>query len=350
VTVVCATIAVSLATAAASSTQPEPQLSALFEAVGLTREQRAALRKGRPVSKVLPWGTPSEVFAFGAVYIDGSPETYVALARDVTRLARTPGYVAVGELPASPSDGDLNAMTLDPDDLNALRACREGACEVQLPAESIEAFRNGVDWSQRDAASQANGVAREMVVDLVREYRRDGNAALGVYRDKERPAPVIDEFEAIVARSSKLLPPDVLPELRQYLLQYPDADLPGADTFFYWEKVNFGLKPTIRVNQGVVYRAASDHGDMPVIAIKQLYASHYFHTALDVSVCVADDQRPGARGFYLVTLKSSQQDGLTGVKGSVVRNVVVDRTRSSLEEALTSIKDAVEHKRPANTR
>jgi hypothetical protein len=78
------------------------------------------------------------------------------------------------------------------------------------------------------------------------------------------------------------------------------------------------------------------------VAIKQLYASHYFHTALDLSVCVRDTTDSGRRGFYLVTLKSSAQDGLTGVKGSALRKIVVDKSRSSLESALASIKQTVE--------
>ena len=82
---------------------------------------------------------------------------------------------------------------------------------------------------------------------------------------------------------------------------------------------------------------------MPIaaVAVKQLYASHYFHTALDVSVCVPDarSQRPG---FYLITLKGSEQDGLTGMKGSMLRKVVVDKTRSSLEKALTALKQTIE--------
>jgi hypothetical protein len=44
----------------------------------------------------------------------------------------------------------------------------------------------------------------------------------------------------------------------------------------------------------------------------------------------------------LLTLKASQQEGLTGVKGSMLRKVVVDRTRHSLESALASIKRTVE--------
>jgi hypothetical protein len=44
----------------------------------------------------------------------------------------------------------------------------------------------------------------------------------------------------------------------------------------------------------------------------------------------------------LLTLKGSQQDGLTGLKGSIVRKVVVDKTRHALESALASMKQSVE--------
>ena len=78
------------------------------------------------------------------------------------------------------------------------------------------------------------------------------------------------------------------------------------------------------------------------MAEKQLYASHYFETALDLSVCVKDTEDPDEPGFYLITLKGSQQAGLTGFKGSIVRKVAVDKTRSSLERALVSIKQKLE--------
>jgi hypothetical protein len=322
--------------------------SVLFAQVGLTPQQTAAIDAGKPVAKVLSWGGPSEVFVFGAVWVNGSAGTYLKTARNVTQLAKSPGYLGVGELPAAITGADLSALTLDPDDIKALKSCREEACDVQLPNTAIKAFQDAVNWSQADASSQASGLARGMILDLVREYRRGGNAALGVYRDKQNPARVAAQFETMVGRSAAL--PDVLPELRKYLLQYPDADLPGADSFFYWEKVNFGLKPTIRVNHGVIYRAAAGSGDISVVAIKQLYASHYFHTALDVSVCVSDALKPERRGFYLITLKSSEQDGLTGMKGSILRKIVVDKTRTSLETGLASVKAAIEQAAPSSER
>ena len=89
---------------------------------------------------------------------------------------------------------------------------------------------------------------------------------------------------------------------------------------------------------------AMDYG---AVAIKQLYATHYFHTALDLAVCVDDGANTISDSFYLLTIKGSQQEGLTGVKGSVLRKVVVDKTRHALESALAAIKQTVEQQRPA---
>ena len=108
---------------------------------------------------------------------------------------------------------------------------------------------------------------------------------------------------------------------------------------FYWEEVNFGLKPTFRIVQRIVYRGASPTDPAYAVAEKQLYASHYFETALDLTVCIKDAQRPG---FYIITVKGSKQAGLTGLKGSIVRKVAVDKARSSLERVLLTIKQRLE--------
>ena len=145
----------------------------------------------------------------------------------------------------------------------------------------------------------------------------------------------------MLSRSKAL--PVYLPELDRYLLEYPNANSNVIESQFYWEKVNFGLKPTIRHSSGRLFieaRAATDPAY--AVALKQLYASHYFETALDITVCIQDQENQTHPGIYLVTLKGSQQEGLTGLKGSVVRKVAVDKTRSSLEKALEAIKEKLE--------
>jgi hypothetical protein len=94
--------------------------------------------------------------------------------------------------------------------------------------------------------------------------------------------------------------------------------------------------------QAIVYQGKLPERPAYAVAVKQLYASHYFESALDLTVCVKDDERAAHPGFYLITMKGSQQAGLTGLKGGIVRKVAVDKTRSSLEKALDSIKQKLE--------
>jgi hypothetical protein len=177
------------------------------------------------------------------------------------------------------------------------------------------------------------------VLESLKRYQQGGNAGLGIYRDKNDPAAVGHAFQSLVSRENAM--PVYLPELHDYLLNYPKAKGEHIQSEFYWEKVNFGLKPTIRLLQAVLYRGADSGGPEYALAVKQLYASHYFHTALDLTICIRDDddKQPG---MFLVTLKGSEQAGLTGLKGGIVRKVAVDKTRSSLEHALASMKVALE--------
>src|SRR5215510_5520472 len=76
----------------------ERQPHRVFTQLGLTPQQIASIDEGRPVAKVLSRGGPSEIYVFGAVYIDGSPAAYLNAARHVEKLAGSEGYLGVGEL------------------------------------------------------------------------------------------------------------------------------------------------------------------------------------------------------------------------------------------------------------
>ena len=275
-------LAISLISAAtdgaitAQTLRREPPVP-IFSALGLTRDEISAVDAGRPVAKVLSWGSPSEVYVFGAVHVEAAPGRYITTVRDIAHLTTTPGYLGVGELRSDATVTDLAELTFEGDDIKALKNCREGSCDVQLPMATIDAFRTRIDWSRPDVDAQVNALARPMLLELLHSYRQGGNHALGEYRDKKNPARIAEQFETMLQRSSTL--PDVLPELRRYLLDYPNAALPAADSYFYWEKVDFGLKPTIRLNHAVIYRGRTQGREFATVAIKQLYATHYFHTA-----------------------------------------------------------------------
>jgi hypothetical protein len=316
------------------------ELSEFFRKyIGLSDDQIKAIRSGQSVAKVLDSPTADQVFVFGAVYVRSTPEEYLKLASDIEALKKLPNYLAIRKFGNPPKLSDLDGLTLEEDDFKNLQKCREGKCEIQLPTDAMEEFRTKVDWSASDAREQANGIAKRLILEALKKYREGGNAELGIYWDKNNPAAVEQEFQSLVSRSKAL--PVYLPDLQTYLLNYPKTNAEHIESEFYWEKVNFGLKPTIRLLQAVLYRDADATGPEYAVAVKQLYASHYFHTALDLTVCVREDTDK-QQGMFLITLKGSQQAGLTGFKGSIVRKVAVDKTRSSLQRALATIKVSLE--------
>jgi hypothetical protein len=307
------------------------------EFAGLNEGQIAAIRSGKALAKVVESPTPDEVYVFGSVYVDATPESYLRLASDIDELRKLPSYLAIQSFSDPPQLSDLEGFTLEQQDIKELKNCKTGHCQVQLPTEAIEDFQHSVDWSAPDVAERVNRLARRMALQALLDYMQGGNTALGAYRDKNHPAAVAETFASLIGRFEAL--PVYLPELNEYLLGYPKAKSDNVKAGFYWEKVNFGLKPTFRIVQKIVYRGAIRKEPAYAVAEKQIYASHYFQTAVDLTVCVKDARRPG---FYIITVKGSKQAGLTGLKGSIVRKVAVDKTRSSLEQVLVTIKQKLE--------
>jgi hypothetical protein len=327
----------SLSTAASTQGQRAEPSKFFREYIGLNDEQISAIRNGKALAKIVESRTPDEVFVFGAVYVQSTPDKYLKFASDIDSLRKLPNYLAIQKFSDPPQLSDLEGFSLEAEDIKDLKNCEPGHCNVQLPSEAMDSFKHSIDWAAPDAANRVNQLARTMALEALLKYIQGGNSALGAYRDKKHPAVVAETFQSLLSRSKAL--PVYLPQLNQYLLEYPNADSGKIQTQFFWEKVNFGLKPTIRIVQAVVYRDTSSEQQTSALAVKQLYSSHYFETALDLTVCVKDPERDG---MYVITMKGSQQAGLTGFKGGIVRKVAVDKTRSSLEKALAAIKQKLE--------
>lgn len=304
--------------------------------IQLSEAEIKSIHDGTPVGRIIPSENKSEIAVFGAVFVKSSPEEYVKLAMDTGRLKSVPGYLAVGRFSTPPKLSDLQGFTLEPDDVSSLKRCQPRNCDVQLDARAMAAFQQAAN-SGPDADNKVNILAQQKALQLLNRYATIGNAALGQYEDKDTPVQVAQAFASLLNRSSSL--PLYAPKLREYLLQYPRVELPGSQSFFYWEKVDFGLKPTLRIVQAVSYKTSSNSDALRIVVNKQLYASHYFQTAIDVSVCAP---APEKGGFYLITVKGSKQAGLTGAKGLVLRKTIEGKTESSIVKALAYLKAELE--------
>jgi hypothetical protein len=234
----------------------------------------------------------------------------------------------------------LNGFTFGSDDVRALKTCVPGKCQIQLPENAMEDFRQTINWSTPNVEEQVNQLVQKRALRRVNAYQQDGDVALGRYSDKRNPADIAGQFHDILSYSEVL--PDGLPAFYHYLLSYPRQKPANVDDLFYWAKVNFGLKPTLRIVHLVIMRGVTNDDPTYAIAEKQIYASHYFQTALDLTFCVSGSSDADKPGFYLIKIMASEQMGLTGVTGSVVRKVAVDRSASSLQKWLAVIKDVLE--------
>ena len=321
--------------------QPNRDLEKYFrEYIELSHDQIASIRNGQAVAKTLPSRTPAEVFLFGAVYIHAAPESYAKFAQDYKRLRKVLNNLAFGVFPDPPRLSDLKGFAFDKSEISDLKNCKPGDCQIQMPASGMEELHRSINWSAADVNDQVNQLLQKAALQGLTAYQREGNVALGSYNDKPDPAEVPKQFAYMLSYGKAL--PVYLPEFYRYLLDYPKSKPPNVENTFYWTKVKFGLKPTLRVVH--VLTMHGNHSDQVAYAIaeKQLYSSHYFETALDLAFCVRDADDKKQPGFYLIMVMGSEQAGLTGMRGSIVRKAAVGRSVSNLKDALTTIKSTLE--------
>lgn len=313
----------------------EPASEFVRQRLNLSQPDMILLQQGTPVSYELKTPDPAEILVYGAVRIRSTCEAFAASYSDVEKLVDGKSYLGVRKFSVPPKLSDLADLVLNQQDLLELRKCRPGDCEIQMPGELMEQFRGQVDWNGATAAQQAQTLVSRTALEALAAYQTGGNQALGVYNDKDHPTRVAEAFRTVIGRAKEL--PVYFPDFYRYLTDFP---VPGPDRttdFYYWENVKFGLKPTFRINHVSIYQP-SQARDRWLIANKQLYASHYFQTAIDLSLCIHDD----ATRFYLLTLKGSRQDGLTGIKGRTLRSVIVSRTKEALTLGLRRLKEKSE--------
>ena len=327
--------------ATAGSQSGPLDLNAFFtQNIGLTKDQVANIHKGKPAALAMKSRIPDEIFIFGAVYIDAEPEKYIEFITDIERLSKMPEYPAIGLFSQPPAVSDLKDFELDSDDITALKKCKPGDCLIQLPASGMGEFSKSINWSAPDAARQVNELLRKKVVQRLLEYQKGGNQVLGQYDDRRDPMKVAEQFKYMMSYTKVL--PSYLPSFYNYLINYPEAKPANAEDTFQWAKVKFGLKPTLRILHIVTMRGSGPNEPAYAIAEKQLYSSHYFATALDLTFCIRDRLDSKKKGFYLLRAMGSEQAGLTGFKGSIVRRAAVGRSVSGLEKSLAAIKKTLE--------
>jgi hypothetical protein len=236
---------------------------------------------------------------------------------------------------------DVAALQLERSDIDDLRNCKPRSCDVQLSDDALGRFTREVPWRTPAETDAANRLFREILVDLVNQYRARGDAALMVYQDKREPLSLAEEFRAMIASPPRIL--ERFQPLHQHLLRFPQATAPGAEDIVYWSKEKLGPATIISVTHMAI-AALPNH--LPVafgVASKQIYGTHYFDSSLGLTLLLRDDEERAA-GSYVIYVNRSRLDALGGFFGGMKRAIVRSRTRAAMSSTLIEARGVVERR------
>jgi hypothetical protein len=286
--------------------------------VVVSEGDRARLDRDQVLTRVLS-GKGGQLAVFVATRLNAPPDALVAWMRAIAELKRSTFVLAIRRFSDPPRPSDLEDLTLDQRDLDAIRRCRPGDCGLKLSAGEIESLRAVVATAGAEWREAAQREFRRLLAERVVQYRAGGLAALAPPADRKSRRR--DEaLSAIVAQSPYLAK---LPQVVAWLKDYPPADS-GVESFFYWSKEYYGGgKPVISITHVGIVRPESDHR-LPAILVagKQIFATHYLEGGLGLTM-VLRDATSGTS--YLAYINRSQVDMLRGSFGAFVRGVLEDR-------------------------
>ncbi|HEX7331103.1 MAG TPA: hypothetical protein VF290_06370 [Pyrinomonadaceae bacterium] len=294
----------------------------LAEKASFQETDFAALQANQPVVRLAPVSDKREVAVAGLVNIRAGADEFLRSYRDSMLRKSNTAILEIGSFSSQPVIADLESLTLETRDIEDLKDCVAGDCQVKLSAAMIERFRKEIDWNAPDYALKVTNLFKQMLSEYVSDYRARGEAALIRYHDKRNEIDLASEQRALSKASGYI----------NDLLADSKAGLQLIDEAIVWSKIKFGLKPVIAVNHITIYKRDREVGPQVLIASKQIYASHYFNASIALTAFVTV---PAAnQGAFLVSENRSRADGLEGPLGKIKRGVVEKKALEGLKTIL----------------
>ena len=334
----CLTLS-SAASAQSPGAEPPPR-PFLRKVIQLTDAQLAAIERGEVVTKQLPSPDKPEIAAFGAVKVNGTVAALRERMRDFQTFRKVPGIPEIGRFSTPPRIEDLQGLTIPDDDLDALRKCKPGECDVKVGTAGLGRLVKEVDWKAADANAKATALIKELMTAYAKAYAAGGTDAMGVTVDKSKPKALSEEFKTLLRNSPYLV--EYVPAFNQYLEAYPKGSLPDTDDVLFWTKDTFGLKPVVSMYHATIHMPEGTRGLLA--AIKTVYASHYFNAALEVMAAVPTPDEAARPGFYLLDLYRTRIDPPTGMLSGVLMGKVKGGIEQGVAMNLKNTKARVEGK------
>lgn len=301
---------------------------AFADKASFTQTDFLTLSQNQPIVKLLPARDKREVVVAGLVPTQAPAEVFLQSFRENMTRRNNPAILEIGSFSTTPTIDDLQQLTFEDRDLEDLRDCVVGDCQLKLSAPMIERLHKEVDWNAPDYRAKATQVLKLMLLDYVRDYLTRGDAALIEYHDKQSEVRLAEEQRDLMAALGHI----VLADLPQSFKGLSNPELLLVEHALVWSKIKFGFKPVIAINHISIYKRAGNSGPQILIASKQIYANHYFDSSLALTAFLS---APGATpAAYLFYENRSRADGLGGVFSNLKRSVIEKRALNSVKAIL----------------
>jgi hypothetical protein len=326
-----------LTLAGSTTAGPADLIPRLLESeAGLTASLWSALDAGRVVAKVLDTPDRSEVMTVAVVRVRATRQRFLECARDVHCLRQNEDVVDVGRLSPLPESADLKGLSVDARDVDYLRRCRFASCDVRLWQEAIARFRREMAWGAPSHPERVEALFRQTLADYAAEYSKRGATALPAYDDNPFSVSIGGTLVDLLHRRFFTLDAD--PGFRAALASTapPVGD---ADDFLYWYQERFWRKTLTALCHVTIRSAGDGASDIGFVLSRQIYASHYFDGAVELTLFQA---AAGSDRGLLVFLSRARIDirpsGFTWLERVLINRLV----RRRLEGQFRSMRDRLE--------
>ena len=311
---------------------------AFFEpSVRLDARDRTRLAKDDVIVRVLP-ADDGHVAVFATTRVTAPPDVLLQWTREITSFRQGSQVVAVGRFSDPVVESDLDALTLDDDELNTLRKCRVGNCDVKLTAPEVAEVQHAVRAAGKSWQDAAQRSFRRILIARVRLHRERGLLAFPQFADRSRRMSVGEAFSAIVARSPYLA--RALPTVVNALLAPSQQSAPVDDSFYYWSHDRYGAgRPVVTVTYVRLLRRNDPGIPNSLTVSTQIFASHYTEGALGLTAVTCDE---AGTTCYLAYLNRTQVDFLGGVFGAFKRAAIHGRIESDTPHLLREVRERLE--------
>jgi hypothetical protein len=281
------------------------------------------------VLKILP-ASGHELATMVAASLNIGPEAFIAKVRNIAALKKGPSVPEIGKFSSSPAIGDLQTLTLDDSDIDAIERCRANRCALKLNAAEIDRLHRARVSGARDPRESVRQEFRQVVLDRATGYLAGGA------QDTKPQFLTLMQNSPLVART---------PQLASYLERFPAAPLPGAESFLYWSKETYAWNPMISVTQVTILRNVGDSALPEVLVIsRDIFATRYTGGSL-VLTSLVRDPGPAATRRYLVYVNRTWVDGIR----ALWRPLVEYRVKSQAKKVFAGVRDRLERNTALST-